>query len=521
MELFDALQLNSLKQAKVVAGAQGLHRNIRWVHIVDLPDPLPWVRSGDFLLTTGYSWPHEEAEQCRLIHELAERGLTGIGMAVPRFFDKFPDAACIAAEEMNFPLLEIPWEIPFNTITEEIHNTILTLQYKFQEQSVNIHNELIRVALEATNLQDITTTLGRLIGRSVIIQHPEGPILASEWKTDGQEGLTVETCTQVEDNQCFNALRPSSQPLRIPAVPESNIPARLVCPIHIKRDLAGLLWIIEGDNEMKELDIRAVQYASIVIALHISQQRALASLEAQMGFSFLDSLLEGHFSPTPQALRRAEVLGFDAEGIYSVGMILLNSQVPMSREGIVKREKLAERLKRGLHELQTPAVLSFAQNQIFFLLPDQFPFKKLWASIKAPDVSFAISRAYQGFEKVQQSYKEVCSIIPHLIFGQMHFYEDLLVPRILSGDQEARASFYDKLFGPLIGIKNGDILIKTMLAVARSGFHLKNTAEQLCIHPKTLRYRLDRAISIGGFDLDNTETQFNLQLAARILNMED
>jgi purine catabolism regulator len=531
VELLEALQLNSLKQARVVAGTEGLHRMIRWVHIVDLPDPLPWVKSGDFLLTTGYSWPHEEAELRNLIYELAMRGLTGVGLAVPRFIDKFPASACIVAEELNFPLIEIPWEIPFNTITEEIHNSILALHYKFQEQSVYIHNELLRVALEATNLQDITSTLGRLIVRTVMIQHPEGHLLAFCMKNDevkqmketvAEQGeLPVEIYSQFEDKSYFTTMRSSTQPLRVSAIPEKRIPARLICPIHIKRELVGLLWIVEGDNPLGELDIRAVQYASIVMALHISQQRALASLEAQMGYSFLDSLLEGHFNPTPQTLRRAEVLGFDSECIYAVGMIVLNSQVPMSREGIVKREQLAERLKRRLHELQTPAVLSFTQNQISFLLPDRFPVGELWETIHAPDVSLAISRPYRGFEKVQQSYQEVCSIIPHLVFGQFHYYEDLLVPRILMGDKEARSSFFEKLFGSLRGIKNGDILIKTMLAVASSGFHLKNTAAELRIHPKTLRYRLDRAIAIGGFDLSNTETQFNLQLASRILALDD
>ncbi|MCU6793710.1 PucR family transcriptional regulator ligand-binding domain-containing protein [Paenibacillus sp. WQ 127069] len=531
MELLDALQLHSLQQARVVAGSQGLHRTIRWVHIVDLPDPLPWVQSGDFLLTTGYSWPREEAEQRNLIYGLAKQGLTGVGLAVPRFFDQFPTAACLAAAELNFPLIEIPWEIPFNTITEEIHNSILAQHYKFQEQSVYIHNELLRVALEATSLQDITSTLGRLIARTVIIQHTDGPLLADYMHADEGNQVSMQTAehevlpkelyTQVEDKRYLTTLRSSTQPLRVSAIPENSIPARLICPIHIKRELVGLLWIVEGESPIGELDIRAVQYASIVMALHISQQRALASLEAQMGYSFLDSLLEGHFNPTPQALRRSEVLGFNSEGVYSVGMIVLNSQVPMSREGILKREQLAEHLKRRLYELQTPAVLSFTQNQIFFLLPDQFPVGEMWATINAPDVSLAVSRPYRGFEKVQQSYKEVCSIMPHLVFGQFHYYEDLLVARILMGDKEARSSFFEKLFGPLRGIKNGDILIKTMLAAARSGFHLKNTAEELRIHPKTLRYRLDRAITIGGFDFGNTETQFNLQLAARILALED
>lgn len=526
MKLIDALQLSSLKKARVVAGSDGLNRMIRWVDIVELPDPLPWVRSGDFLLTTGYGWPREEENQRSLIIELSKRGLTGLGLAVPRYFEKIPAAVCAAAEELQFPLIEIPWEVQFNTISEEILNSILTFQYKLQEQSEFIHQELMRITLDAKDLQDIAFTLGKLIGRKVIIQHPEGPLLAAySMKEKGdkekEEQFPNEMFTLPEEHERPLSMHSMSKPRKVPAMPESDLPARFVCPISIKQELVGLLWIIEGQQPLRELDQRAAQYASIVMALHISQQRALASLEAQLGYSFLDSLLEGQFSPTPQILRRAGLLGFDHEDIYSVGIVVIDAPVPLSREGIVKREWLAEKLKRSMQELKIPVLLSLIQNQILFLLPERIHAEDIWKSVQAPDLSFAISLPHRGFDNVKHSYKEVVSILPHLNFGQFHRYQDLLVPRVLMGDTDARSSFLDKLFDSLQRSKNGDVLIHTLLTYAHLGFQLKKTADELKIHPKTLRYRLDRAISLGKFDLNDTETQFHLQLAVRIVGMEN
>ncbi|AJY74779.1 PucR family transcriptional regulator [Paenibacillus beijingensis] len=529
MKLADALQLPSLKQARIVAGEEGIERTVRWVHIVDLPDPLPWVRSGDFLLTTGYAWPHDQEQQKTLITELSKRGLAGVGLAVPHYFNEMPAAACAAAEELQFPLIEIPWEVQFNSITEEILNSILSFHYKLQEKSEFIHQELIRIALDAASLQDIAVTLGRLIERKVMIQHPEGQLLAhydkkdeassGHWNQEEQAWNPHEFQALMEDPESPISLRSLSQPKRIPAAAETGLPEQFVCPIYIKRELVGLLRIMEEQQPLNELDRRAAQFAAIVMALHISQQRALASLEAQLGYSFLDSLLEGQFSPSPQAMRRAGLLGFDPEAVYSVGMIVMASPVPMTREGIVKREQLAEKLKRRLQELRMPAVLSLIQNQIVFLLPERLPAEQIWQTFQAPDLTFAVSLPHRGFDNVRQGYKEACSILPHLKFGQLHRYQELLVPRILLGDTEARSSFLEKMLGPLQSSKNGDVLVQTLLKFASLGFHLKKTADELNIHPKTLRYRLDRIIALGDFDLSDTETQFHLQLAVRIASL--
>ena len=93
MTVREALKLESLRAARVVAGADGLDRDLRWTHVVDLPDPAPWVRPGQLLLTTGLSWPRPNANQREQIRQLADKKLAAIALAVPRYLEKFPAAA--------------------------------------------------------------------------------------------------------------------------------------------------------------------------------------------------------------------------------------------------------------------------------------------------------------------------------------------------------------------------------------------------------------------------------------------
>jgi hypothetical protein len=64
---------------------------VGWVHVVDVPEPAPWVRPGQLVLTTGYAWPRKAPALRRFAEELAA-GSAAVAPAVPQFLDLFPSA---------------------------------------------------------------------------------------------------------------------------------------------------------------------------------------------------------------------------------------------------------------------------------------------------------------------------------------------------------------------------------------------------------------------------------------------
>ncbi len=531
MKINDALASTILHKTRVVAGQNGLNREIRWVHIVDMPDILPWVRPGQLLLTTGYAWPRDEAEQRALVRALAERELAAIGLAVPRFFDRFPAPFCDEADRLDLPLLEVPWEIPFAQITEELYVAILAEQSRVIEQSELIHRRLTRAALETSSLQDLATTLGSLINRSVTFEDPDGNVLGfytiegtedSIRRATLRQGHTPEALmTYLESAGYTNTINNASEPIRVPPIPALELTGRIVCPIRLKGEMVGHVWIIEGTAPLSDLDLRAAENAAIVAALQIAHQRALASLETRVGYTFLDSLLEARFEATPQTLERARLQGFDTEASYRVGLLVIDEPIPLSPEGLLRRDRLAEKLRKCLHMLGLPALQSVSLNQIPFLLPAQRDGIQIWDALDQSDAAFGLSRAYQGIPGVRQGYLEALAMLPHLRYGCFLPYEELLLPRVLLGEPDAQAAFLEETFGALRRIRNGDMLIETLVAFARADFHLKRTAQQLHIHPKSLRYRLQRAVDVSGIDFKAADTRFRLQLAAHLLSLRN
>jgi purine catabolism regulator len=177
--LKEALEnLPILSEARVVAGHFGLERVVRWAHIVDLPDVTPWVREGDLLLTTAFALKDDPDAQVALIPLLAEKGLAGLLVALGTYFHDIPESMIRCADQLDFPILTLPWEVPFVEVTQAIHECVLSQQYAHIEKSLQIHEELAQLVLQGKSLDDIVESLARLLNRSVTIEDPGLRVLA-------------------------------------------------------------------------------------------------------------------------------------------------------------------------------------------------------------------------------------------------------------------------------------------------------------------------------------------------------
>lgn len=532
MKLHDVLALSVLHSAQVVAGGQqGLSRDVRWAHIVDIPEPAPWVHSGQLVLTTGYAWPHDDDGQRELVRGLALQCPAGIGLAVPHFFEHFSDAARAEADAAGLALIEIPWDISFAQITEVVHRAILEEQFRAIEQAEAIHRKLTQAALEGASLQQLAIALGNLLDRAISIEDFDGRILAFHSIADEEDpvrqistasGQTPpEVMAELERRGDLRQMRLSTTPVHIPAMPELGFKARVACPIHLKDEAVGLVWIIEGEQLLSELDMRAAEQAALVAALYIAQQRELSSMEARLGYTFIDTLLEGRFEATPHALERARLLGFDTEARYRVGLLVLDEPIPLSREGFLRRERLADQLRCDLKRLGLAPLVSVTLNRVSFLLPEQCQGEQIWELLGDQHLSLAYGQAHAGIEGVQASHREALSMLPYLALHACQYYDHLLLPRVLMGDAEAQGVFVEKMLGPLKKQRNGEMFKETLLTWARHGFHSSAAAQLLNIHPKTLQYRLSRASQLLNLDLGDSDVRFQLQLIGHLSSLPE
>jgi PucR family transcriptional regulator, purine catabolism regulatory protein len=521
MKLSAALSDTVLKNAVVVAGDRSLEREISWVHIIDHPEVAEWVRPGQLLLSNGYSWPEDAEAQRKLVDVLSERGLVGVVLSVPHFMTHFPPATVEAAERRGLPLLEMPWEINFAQVTEEVLAHIVAHQARVIERSEKIHRELTRVALTARGLGDIADALSVLLGRTVDFTDTDAVSLCAGGDIAQQGRLRRSIGEWLERHRAIRELSQGHTAVRFPKPDAVEGPAGLGCGIQIRGELAAVVWISDDGAALGDLDVRAAEHAAVVAALHLSHQRELSLQEARLGYAFVDALLEGRFVASASSLERAKMCGWNPEGAYRVCVALLDEPVPLSKEGFVRRERWAEDLRQRLASMQLPSLLALTLNQVNFLLPASVRPEDVWQAMGDSRSALAVSRVCTGAEGMASGAADAAGLLPLLRPGKVHHFDELLFDRVLLGDAQARAIFLDRIVKPLRGQRRGESLLETLHALAEEGFQQVQAAKRLGIHVSTLRYREEKIESLLGRSLDDGQTRLEVQVAMRLIRPDE
>lgn len=527
MRISEALQGASLSSAKVITGKSELGRVIQWVHTIDHPDVAQWVRAGQLILTTGVNWPTTAVEQRALVRELDQKSIAGVVLAVPRFLKHFPKATVEEARALNLPLLEVPWSAGFSAISEEIHSAILTARALIIERADEIHRALTRTAIEAHSLTQLVDVLSSLTGCSVLIEgmesnalarsHPGNGSGAFQYETGAREAPSAKLTQALSRRGDLERIRTSMEAVRIEAMPEFGLVQTVACGIRIGMEMVGTVWVAEGEVMLTEVDLRAAEHAALIAALLTAHQRELRLEEKRLGYTFFDSLMEGHIEDLAKAVERAKLIGFDPDSEYRCCIFLLNVPAPLSKSDFQKREQAAELIRLRLKKEGAAEMISVSSNMVMFLAAATVDLPKLLSYLAPIGGGFGVSRTYRHLENIKAAWAEAKTILPYIKPKRIYFAEQMLLQMVIAGDQRAQSELIQQTFGQLKKHTKGD-LTWTMQILSKHDFHLAHSADELGVHLGTLRYRMNKIAEILQMDFSQIDSRLKVHLACRLFS---
>src|SRR5450755_329279 len=168
--------LNEL-EVRLLTGEATLDLPVRWVHITELLDPTPWLSGGELILTTGMQLNTVERQR-EFVHRLADHQLAGLGVGTGFMHEEIPAAVLEAAAERDFPVFEVPYELPFIAVTEAAFTQLVNEQYGVLRRALAAHERLERIVLSERGLEALVGTLSNLVGGSVHVFDGRGEPLA-------------------------------------------------------------------------------------------------------------------------------------------------------------------------------------------------------------------------------------------------------------------------------------------------------------------------------------------------------
>lgn len=132
LTVMDALKIESLKNTRLVAGKNGIDKVIKSVTVMEVPDIVKWLKGGEFIITRFYSLKDNVQEQINILYELNRLNASGIAIKLTDSITSIDEKFIKAADEINFPVVEIQESLTFLDIMTPLNHAIFELEQHFR-----------------------------------------------------------------------------------------------------------------------------------------------------------------------------------------------------------------------------------------------------------------------------------------------------------------------------------------------------------------------------------------------------
>ncbi|WP_406495766.1 PucR family transcriptional regulator [Streptomyces sp. NBC_01604] len=185
---------HSALKLTVRAGEDRLDVPVRWAHVSELADPVPYMEGGELLLVTALKLDAEDPEaMARYVKRLVGAGVVGLGFAVGVNYEEIPKALVDAAEQEGLPLLEVPRRTPFLAISKAVSAEIAADQYRAVTAGFAAQRELTKQAL-TDGPEGLLSALASQVDGWAALYDASGAVVATapEWAVRRAARLTAD-----------------------------------------------------------------------------------------------------------------------------------------------------------------------------------------------------------------------------------------------------------------------------------------------------------------------------------------
>lgn len=522
-----ALELPGLRSGlpEVLAGADRLGRTVRWVHAGEVPNIASLLKGGELLLTTGYGLGTRPAEQRAFVRTLAERGIAALVVELGPRFARLPAALVDTARTAGLPLVQLHREVPFVTVTEEIHTEIVNGHYALLQRAEEVHRRCTEALLGGGGVPQVLDILAGFGGNPVFLETADGRLLYAAGA--GPEGA--------DPLQVWEGLRGPHKKAPPPAgsvlvdVPGGGpgaagaVRARLVL-LPVRSPLAPVHRI-------------AAERAAGILAVVLMQARQEEELAARGRGDFLTDLAEGRIA-AEDAPAQARVLGFKpgdspllpvvmrigdslspgggwavlaravSEELAAVGVPVLLGVRPVEGRVLVLLGLRSESERAAVAD-RVAAALRAGVERAGMRRPGSPP------PVVVVGVAGGWAAASAGLRHAAETATAAQGLTDRPWYDARRLDIDLLLWRLR--DHPDLAAFVDRAIGPLRDHdhRSKPPLLPTLETYLAHAGRKAETARELHLNRQTLYNRLARIGELLGTDLDDPQTVLALSLALR------
>ena len=502
-----------LLELRLVAGEAGADRAIRWAHTSELSDPTRWLSGGELLLTTGMGAAGPPAAQRDYVERLVDAALVGLGFGIGLGFDEVPVPLLEAAEGAGFPVLEVPYPVPFIAITEAIASRLAEDRTRELQTSVDVHDRLASLVVRGAGPADVLDEVVELARGWALLFDLRGDVLAR---------ASASRQHPPEPAEVWAALPPGLAAGTKPVTASETGPrgSRIALGVTAGPRSEGVL-VFGKSSRLEQTDRLVVRHAVTVLGLLLASRRGVIEAERRIAGDVLSEAFAGRLGGR-DLIRRLELAGFPAGAPLTAlvveagvedgdldGFAWAVDAALGTRTGAVRATSLGGRVV-ALVDHESPEELA-AALQSELVAGD--------GGAGGPAARVGVGERVEPGE-VRHSYLSALFALRGAPPGRaIASPRDLGSYGFLLGGQPRPAleGFVRSVLGPLIEhdrARSSD-LVRSAREFIAAGGRWEQGAAVLGVHRHTLRYRVRQAEDLLGRDLASAEDRLELWLALK------
>lgn len=527
-----------LKEARLVAGYDGINRMADSVNMMDAPDIVEWIRPQQILITTLYSVKDDRSVLNTLIPQLAERGCAALGIKPQRYLERVPAELYDQANQWGLPIIELPQQLPLGIISHEITRALL------RRDDVDWNDDTQeKVFLEMTDI-----ALRGHQGWEMVAQHLSQLWHASVGLLDNTRAIRAVAARGI-NNALFEMV---AQQLRDRAsYVRDGSPQGLVAsgetaegyPVIREGVWYGEIILV---RRRKPLGMALSAAIHAIALLRAKQYWSMQQLYVQQRQWIEGMTREGSLTPVSTLTSPFRLDRVLFKGPYGAMVVHVQTGPGFQRMGnhwnqrVSLLDETAQWLQVFLTQKGWGLILASDDDELVGIASpgsksmegDDFSWnyrqleeasQALWAHFHVK-VSFHLGRLYPSASHLPLSLQEAREVAKTLTNHVINVYQARSLQALLRQiAPEDRARFVTEVFGPLLTLSEPEraVLLETMDIFIENQNQASEAAKALYVHRNTVLYRIRKLEDLLHRSLSDAEDLLTVRVALLFLKELD
>lgn len=527
----EILEYPSLKQANILCGQDHLSNKVQGTMVMEALDIESWGHSGEMLLTSYFAFEHITPQQLDSFFSKAKQiGISGLIFKKDRLINKIPPLFIEKCQTYKLPLIQVEKNVTYEKIINDILESIINRKAFLLENYYENHQQFIQLMMNQADLHQILSTLKKLIQFPVsLIENIEKDIIGTDEKyhqfklNAGQESIKKQHMNLDYTQYSVDYMNLEAPSHTLLAVPIPNLSYE-----------EYTLLIHGADHTLSDIHLMTIETTVVAIQIELVKRYALKQSNKTRLNDMAADLVHGRLSSKDDIEETIYHLQLNPSASYRIIRFNFNKHVRTFSFARLNRfiDNLANLSKREFQQLiyithqkrmilivsEDNLDLDHIKNKIRHVIENLAEQKEYSENIAYTTMSsklsvYNLSEGYRqalNTQKVVHLWEETPKIIAYDEIGIYRLFVE-------TGNMDSLEEFIPEKIRQ-IKQRNPDLLDTLYTFINKSQSYSK-TAEILYVHPKTIRYRIDRLKELYAIDFENAEELLNYSIALRILKV--